>query len=182
MGRGDNFNCMNHAKKKFLLATSALSISALYLYGRAHLSSLPTAIGESAASPAQFSCWPWDGNTAVRFENLSAGVCHWSGTQSDGTNCNLLEFDFAVNPNFKFQIAEQDAADKKPFDNVVSYWPRGAAQMTQQLNVRFANEKKGRVVALWNGLFFGYYEGHSKIGGTGFHVSPVVLNGKTHFT
>ena len=177
--RGDNFNCMNHAKKKFLLATIALSIGALYLYGRAHFSSLPIALGESAESPAQLSRWPWQ---KTQFENLGAGVRHWIGTQSDGTTCDLLEFDFGVNPNLKFEIAEQDSDDQKPLDNVVSYWPRGAPQMTQQLNARFASEKKGRVVALWNGLFFGYYEGHSKIGGTGFHVSPIVLDGKTHFT
>ncbi len=150
---------------------------AIYFYARAHLSGLPLSL-DKADTPAQFSRWPWSN---MRWKELSDGVRHWSSTQNDGTNFDLLEFDFGANANLKFAIAEQDSDDKKPFDNIVSYWPRGAAQMTQQLNARFQSEKKGRVVALWNGLFFGYYEGGSKIGGTGFHVSPVVLNGKTHF-
>ena len=165
-------------RKRAVCVTLAIGAGALGFYGRAHLSGLPISF-DKPSTPAQLSRWPWQ---KLQFENLSRGVRHWQSTQNDGTNCDLLEFDFGVNPSLKFAIAEQDADDNNPFDNVVSYWPRGAAQMTQQLNARFATEKKGRVVALWNGLFFGYYEGHSKIGGTGFHVSPVVLNGKTHFT
>ena len=167
--------------KRVILATLILGTGSVYFYARAHLSGLPLSFDPTDA-PAQFSRWPWDGAKAVQWENLSSGVRHWIGTQNDGTTCDLLEFDFGTNPKLKFEIAEQDSDDKKPFDNIVSYWPRGAARMTQQLNARFAREKKGCVVALWNGLFFGYYEGGSKIGGTGFHVSPVVLDGKTHFT
>lgn len=97
---------------------------------------------------------------------------------------DLLSFDFKDNPDLRFELYDQDEDDAKPFDNVVDYWPMGVGQATGKLNARFQQQKKGRIVAAWNGLFFGYYR---KMKATrrgtiperaGHHVSPVVLRGK----
>lgn len=129
-------------------------------------------IGGAPTDVAPLAKWPWPKATT---DAPTQGVTHWLANQSDGTICELLEFDFAANPRLKFQMFDQDSDDAKPWDNHCLYWKRGAAQMTRQLNAQ-----NGRVVALWNGLFFGYHGGNKWIGGDAFHVSPVVVNGKVH--
>ena len=118
---------------------------------------------------------------------MQNGVRHWRTTATDGTSVELICFDFAQNPALKFELYDQDEDDAKPLDNVVDYSPLGAGGATRKLNARFAAQKKGRVVALWNGLFFGYYNKtrpknrESISERAGHHVAPVVINGKAHY-
>ncbi len=117
--------------------------------------------------------WPW---ANAKIDSPARGVTHWLDDSSgDGTVCELIEFDFATNPDLRFEMFDQDSDDLKPWDNHCSYWPRGAAQMTRQLN---GNNR--RVVALWNGLFFGYHGSSKWANKDAFHVAPVVVDGTVH--
>lgn len=130
-------------------------------------------IGTSQSDPAPLAKWPWPD---AKKDVPARGVTHWIDKSSpDHTVCELIEFDFKANPRLHFAMFDQDADDKKPWDNHCLYWNRGAAQLTRQLN-----KTEGRVIALWNGLFFGYHGGSKWATGAAFHVSPVVLNGKVH--
>ena len=107
--------------------------------------------GGSLNTPAVLAKWPWP---KAKSDSPTHGVTHWIDRSSpDGTVVELVEFDFKVNPKLHFALFDQDSDDAKPWDNHCLYWQRGAGQMTRQLN------KSGRVVALWNGLFFGYHGG-----------------------
>ena len=116
--------------------------------------------------------WPWNG---VKIEIIHAGVTHWQAVSSDGTGLELLKFDFAANPRLRLELFDQDQDDEKSFDNHAHFWQRGVGQITRQLNA----ERKGAVIAAWNGLFFGYDQNDAT--GIAEHVSPVVLNGKSYF-
>ncbi len=130
-------------------------------------------LGTAQTDPAPLAKWPWPN---AKKESPTRGVTHWIDNSSfDHTVCELIEFDFKANPKLRFAMFDQDSDDKKPWDNHCFYWNRGAAQMTRQLN-----KSEGRVIALWNGLFFGYHGGSKWASGAAFHVSPVVINGKVH--
>ena len=129
-------------------------------------------IGGAPTDRAPLAQWPWPN---AKIDRPARGMTHWLKSQSDGTVCELIEFDFKTNPNLRFQMFDQDSDDEKPWDNHCLYWPRGAAQMTRQLN-----GKNRRVIALWNGSFFGYHGGSKWAGKDAFHVSPVVIGGQIH--
>ena len=122
--------------------------------------------------PAPLCRWPWPD---AKSEMLRVGVTHWQVTSGDGTRLELLKFDFVANPRLRLEIFDQDQDDEKPFDNRARFWERGVGQITRQLN----REGKGPVIAAWNGLFFGYDQNNAN--GIAEHVSPVVLNGATHY-
>ena len=129
--------------------------------------------GGSPNTPAPLAKWPWP---KAKSDAPARGVMHWLDKSSlDGTVVELVEFDFKINPKLRFAMFDQDSDDAKPWDNHCLYWNRGAGQMTRQLN-----GQKQRVVALWNGLFFGYDGGSKYASGSAFHVSPVVINGAVH--
>lgn len=120
-------------------------------------------------APSPLARWPIPG---AKSEGIRTGVTHWFATDpADGTTVDFFDFDFQTNPKLRWEIADQDADDDKPRDNRVYFWPRDAAVMTRQLNA----QKKGPVLAAWNGAFFGY---DRKNPGYAFHLAPVVLNGK----
>lgn len=117
--------------------------------------------------------WPWLG---AKTTELAKGFKHWNAKGSDGCSLDLLEFDFKQNPNLRFSIYDQDQDDAKPFDNRVDYFPRGVGQVVGHLS----RDKK--VLAAWNGLFFGYDKGPgSPPNGWANHIGPVVLDGKPYF-
>ncbi len=130
-------------------------------------------IGGAPTDVAALARWPWP---HAKVDIPARGVTHWLDDSSgDGTVCELLEFDFKANPNLRFEMFDQDSDDAHPWDNHCKYWPRGAAQMTRQLN-----DKNRRVVALWNGSFFGYHGGSKWARKDAFHVAPVVVDGVVH--
>lgn len=124
-------------------------------------------------APAEHAVWPWN---KARKDSPQRGVTHWLVKSADGTTCDLMRFDFKVNPRLRFELYSQDEDDAKPFDNVVKFWPMGVGQAVRHLNARF--KESGPVVAAWNGPFFGYYRSAPIPDETGFHLSPVVLKGK----
>jgi hypothetical protein len=103
-------------------------------------------------------------------------VTHWCARTEDGTELDLLRFDFNANPSLRLELYDQDEDDATPFDNAVRYWPRGVGGAMAHLNAR----KRGPVVAAWNGLFFAA-EGGWGPDGVGRHVAPVVLNGRVRY-
>ncbi|HEX9998291.1 MAG TPA: hypothetical protein VGB45_14220 [Abditibacterium sp.] len=116
--------------------------------------------------------WPLNGaKTTV----LRRGVTHTFSQAPDGTQIDFIDFDFGQNPRLRFEIFDQDEDDAKPFDNKVNYWNRNVARVTKELNA----SGRGPVVAAWNGAFFGYDNSTGKE--DAFHVSPVVLRGKSYF-
>ena len=130
-------------------------------------------IGGAPTDAAPLARWPWP---RAKIDQPTRGVTHWLDDSSgDGTVCELIEFDFKINPNLHFYAFDQDGDDAAPWDNHCYYWKRGAAQMTRELNV-----ENSRVVALWNGLFFGYHGGSKWANKDAFHVSPVVTGAKVH--
>ena len=130
-------------------------------------------IGGAPTDVAALAHWPWND---AKIDHPARGVTHWlDDSARDGTVCELIEFDFDANPNLRFEMLDQDSDDARPWDDHCQYWPRGAAQMTRQLD-----DKNRRVVALWNGPFFGYHGGSKWVGKDAFHVAPVVVGGKFH--
>ena len=122
--------------------------------------------------PSEFSTWPWP---RVPSDSPHPGVTHWLAHAADGTTLDLLRFDFAANPGLRFEIYDQDEDDAQSFDDKVLYWPLGVGQATHHLNAI----GRGRVIAAWNGIFFGYDEVGPRH--TAYHVSPVVLKGVPHY-
>ena len=147
-------------------------------WSRGHVSSIPIDLSLGASSPSQLTSWPWRKAEPIV---LHRGVTQWRAKQNDGTMLDLLEFDFKANPKLRLEIFDQDENDARPFDNNVKYWPRGAAQALRELDAKFVGQNSGRVLAIWNGLFFGFKGAPVDANGEAFHVSPVVLNGKVHF-
>lgn len=129
----------------------------------------------SALQPNQNAdaTWPWPAATKV---DRAKGFRHWNAKGTDGSSLDLLEFDFHENPRLCFSIYDQDQDDAQPFDNRADYFPRGVGQVASSLN------RDKRVLAAWNGLFFGYDRGPgSPPKGWANHIGPVVLNGKPYF-
>jgi hypothetical protein len=104
------------------------------------------------------------------------GVIHSFARAADGTELDLLEFDFAANPGLRLELYDQDEDDAYPFDNGVKYWARGVGGAVAHLQ----QQRRGPVVAAWNGLFFAAQGGWGPEG-TGRHVAPVVLNGEPRY-
>ena len=167
---------MKKSKKRFFIVAVLLFLAcgAFYFAKQRWLNDTRALqSGGSLSTPAPLAKWPWPKATS---DVPARGVKHWIDKSSrDGTVIELIEFDFKSNPKLRFAMFDQDSDDAKPWDNHCLYWPRGAGQMTQQLN-----GKSQRVIALWNGLFFGYHGGSKWAKMNAFHVSPVVLNGKVH--
>lgn len=142
---------------------------------------LPIRTSTPINAPSELARWPWP-NAKVSVPHK--GVTRWVAMQRDNTLVELLEFDWAKNPNLRFEIFDQDETDDKPFDNRVDYWNRSAAILSRELNQKFAREqgqrRRGRVVAAWNGAFFGYdRKSNNRLA---FHVGPVILNGAPRYT
>lgn len=127
------------------------------------------------STPAELAVWPWP--KAVK-DTPHPGVTHWLARSQDGTTCDLMRFDFNANPALRFELYSQDEDDPKPFDNSVMFWPMGVGQATRHLNQRLAKQKGGKIVAAWNGPFFGYYRKAPIPKETAFHLAPIVLRGK----
>ena len=74
-------------------------------------------IGGAPTDIAPEAKWPWP---AAKLDKLAHGVTHWrGGSASDGTVCELIEFDFAAHPNLRFEMFDQDADDTKPWIIIV---------------------------------------------------------------
>lgn len=125
----------------------------------------------SVGKASELTSWPWPGSKP---DTPHRGVTHWLATLKDGTTLDLMRFDFATNPSLRFELYSQDQDDDKPWDNVVRWWGLGVGQAIKHLN----EQKKGTVVAAWNGPFFGYYR--QKKPGRAFHLAPVVIGGQVH--
>lgn len=160
-----------------VMLSLVIIVAALVWWSKQYVTDLPIIVSLKPYSPSELAQWPWPKAKQVQ---LHRGVTQWRTPQGDGTTLDLLEFDFATNSNLRWEIFDQDGDDEKPLDNNVKYWKHGAAQATKELNFQFTKQNRGRVVALWNGLFFGYKDAISP-NGTAFHVSPVVLDGKVLF-
>lgn len=170
----DNVQTKMRRRRAVLVAFLLLLGGALFFAKRQWLNDTKTIkVGTSISDPAPLAKWPWP---KAKKDSPARGVTHWIDKSSfDHTVCELIEFDFKANPRLRFALCDQDSDDDKPWDNYCLYWNRGAAQMTRQLN-----QKEGRVIALWNGLFFGYHGGSKWDKQNAFHVSPVVIGGKVH--
>ncbi|MHB0935762.1 MAG: phosphodiester glycosidase family protein [Armatimonadota bacterium] len=124
-----------------------------------------------AASPdtvSPLANWPWP---QAYKTTPHPGVTQWTDRSSpDHTVLYLLDFDFAANPNLRLELYDQDEDDAVPYDNKIIFRPRGVGQVARDLNAG----GRGKVVAAWNGAFFGLE------GQVGHHVAAVVLNGKVH--
>jgi hypothetical protein len=125
--------------------------------------------------PSKLATWPLPGAMQDRPHH---GVTHWLARDKDGTTVDFFDFNLKENPALRLEIYDQDEDDAKPWDNRVDYLPRSVVHATRDLNRKFAAQGKGRVIAAWNGLFFGY----DRKGGKelAFHVSPVVIGGTVH--
>lgn len=152
-----------------------LLLGVVFYLKRRVVGPLPIRPGVRLDAPAQMATWPW--KKAVK-DSPHPGVTHWlDRSSSDGTVLDLFEFDFDANPNLRLELYDQDEDDATPFNDEADYWHRSVGHVT-----RYLNEKgRGKVVAAWNGLFFGmdYTTGGPK--GVGRHVAPVVLRGKVYF-
>lgn len=124
---------------------------------------------------APSATWPWKG---ARESEIFPGVARWTRRAEDGTELELLRFDFDANPRLRFELYDQDEDDAKPFDNKAEYLPNGVGKVTEHLNAI----GRGKVLAAWNGLFFAYDRSPgSPPGGWATHIGPVALNGKVRY-
>jgi hypothetical protein len=130
-----------------------------------------TEIALSKPPPSSHTSWPWAEVAEVKLHN---GVRLWEASQVDGTTLHLIRFDFDENPRLALRIYDQDEDDAKPRDNQTDFHARSSAHVTRDLNA-----KGSRVVAAWNGLFFGYDRSKgSPPQGWAKHIGPVVLDGE----
>jgi hypothetical protein len=135
---------------------------------------------ESAAAPypgdlpSPFASWPWPD---AKRDAPHRGVTHWLARSTDGTELDLLQFDFNLNPALRLELYDQDEDDEAPYDNSVRFWPRGVGGTIKHLE----EQGRGPVVAAWNGLFFASEGAAWSPEGVGRHVAPVVLDGKPSF-
>lgn len=124
-------------------------------------------------SPVKEATWPLPG---AKKSTPRPGVTHYAVTAPDGTSIDFFDFNFKTNPRLKWEIYDQDENDEKPLDNHVFYAKQSVAGFTKAYNNgKVRHRKAGRIVAAWNGAFFGYYDAAKT---EAFHVSPVVINGK----
>ena len=168
---------MNRSRRRLLFTSlPLLSLLAFGTWAKTRFLSptnAPVPLAPSYSSPSPGASWPWKG---AKTRTLAKGVTQTSKVTSDGTLLDLFEFDFGANPRLRWEIFDQDEDDTKPFDNHVLYWPRNVARAAKELG---GTKKRGDVLVAWNGAFFGY---NNKTGDAdAFHVSPVVLRGKTYF-
>ncbi|MBV9865300.1 MAG: hypothetical protein JO316_08125 [Abitibacteriaceae bacterium] len=127
-------------------------------------------------TPSNLATWPWP---KAKRDTPHRGVTHWITRDGDATVVEFFDFDFGTNPNLRFEIFDQDEIDQTPFDNKVDFWALGVGQAVRHLNTQFAAAHEGKVLAAWNGLFFGYdRKSHNRYA---FHVAPVVLRGKVYY-
>ena len=127
-------------------------------------------------TPAPLAIWPWP--YAVK-DSPHPGVTHWLDISSpDGAVLDFFDFDLTANPHLRFEIYDQDQDDAHPFDDSADGWPVGVGQATRHLNT----SGRGKVVAAWHGLFFGWETQGAKPPSpyVYHHVTPVVLDGKVH--
>ena len=131
---------------------------------------------DALTAPAQNTRWPWPG---AKRETLRAGVAHWSSVTDDGTTLDLLEFDFHANPRLKFGLWDSDLNSSpditKPL-NRFPYWRNGIATQAAAMN------KRGDLVACWNGGFFGLLNAKPRASDRAFHLSPIVRNGRAFYS
>lgn len=121
--------------------------------------------------------WPLPG---AKRDAPHAGVTHWYSRDATGTAVDFFDFDFGENPKLRWSLFDQDEDDTKPMDNHIWYRRRDVAAFTQQLNAgKIKDRPPGKIIAAWNGAFFGYYDKATLE--EAFHVSPIVLDGKVHF-
>ncbi len=172
-----------HRQHLWIVAALCMMAASAFLVGKLRMRRTSAPVTQSAGVvvhqdvPSVLTTWPWPRSLK---EGLAGGVTHWQDTSSpDGTKLDLFDFDFGRNRRLRLEIFDQDQDDEKPFDNHARFWERGVGQITRQLNAAFGLEKQGRVLAAWNGLFFG--PERYGAGATAEHVAPVVLNGKAHY-
>ncbi len=153
--------------RRLALTTSAL---ALLIIGSRRL--ILQRRYNALVAPAQNTSWPWPG---AKRETLRAGVIHWASQSSDGTTLDLLEFDFRANPRLKFGLWDSDlnnSPDKTKPLNRFPYWRNGLASQAAAMN------KRGDLIACWNGGFFGLLNAKPREADRAFHLSPVVTDGR----
>ncbi len=122
------------------------------------------------APPSTLAKWPLVGATTQN----ARGVRHEVTRDADGTEVDLVEFDFNNNPKLKLELFDQDGDDAKPFDNKARYWGRNAAYILSH-----QSNESGQIVAAFNGGPFDF--DHNKSLDEAHHVAPVVLKGKPYF-
>ena len=165
-------------RKKRRKTFIGIALIAIFLVGfslkQRYVGSVPIAPGLAKDAVAPLANWPWQNAKETK---LRRGVTLWSARQHDGTLVEMLCFDFAKNPDLRFEFLDQDADDAVPWNNEVRYSALGVGGATRKLNQKFGGNS---VVAAWNGVFFGYLDGAANPFGRAFHVSPVVINGQVH--
>ena len=131
-----------------------------------------TANASTLAPPSALAKWPLSGATTG---TGTRGVTHLIARDADGTDIDLLEFDFKINPRLKLELFDQDGDDAHPFDNSARYWGRNAAYvLTHESNPR------NPLLAVCNGGPFTF--DRSKTLDEAAHVAPLVVAGQAHFT
>ncbi|BCM90293.1 hypothetical protein IAD21_02144 [Abditibacteriota bacterium] len=123
------------------------------------------------APPSTLAKWPLTGATT---QSGSRGVTHLSTRDADGTDIDVIEFDFKANPKLKLELFDQDSDDKAPFDNSARYWGRNAAYV-----LAHESNERGPLIATCNGGPFDF--DRSKSVDDAHHVAPLVVAGKPHF-
>ena len=121
--------------------------------------------------------WPWKN---AQEETPLKGVTRvWIEKAEDGSSLDLYTFDFKDNPNLSFGMYDQDEDDAAPFDNKADFFDRNAADIARHIT----DQKRGKVVALWNGLFHGYdrLAKDKPVEGWGTHIGPNVINNRARF-
>lgn len=132
----------------------------------------PSVAGASVlAPPSTLAKWPLAGATT---HPGPRGVTLRSARDADGTDVDVVEFDFKANPKLKLELFDQDCDDARPFDNSARYWGRNAAYVLTR-----ESKGQGEIVAACNGGPFNF--DRSKTLDQAQHVAPLVFAGQRHF-
>lgn len=123
------------------------------------------------APPSVLAKWPLGSATS---QLGPRGVSHTSARDADGTDVDMLEFDFAANPKLRLELFDQDSDDAHPFDNHARYWGRNAAYI-----LAHESNAAGVPIAVCNGGPFEF--DHVRTRDEAWHLAPVVEGGRVHF-
>ena len=122
------------------------------------------------APPSALAKWPLIG---AKTQNGPRGVTHFIARDADGTDVDLIEFDFKTNPRLRLELFDQNSDSPHPFDDRARYWGRNAAYILTH------EAKGGRIIAACNGGPFGF--NRIVLKDRAHHVAPLIYNGAVYF-
>lgn len=146
-----------------------LLLSVGFLAGGCVSAPAPRRIAAFPTEPSRWATWPWP-----NAEKMDAykGITRYRTVTDDGTELELFQVDFKINPKLRFRMYDQGRSGEEGDGSRVDYYDKGVGQVVRELG------EKQTVALAWNGLFFAYDRSPgSPPHGWARHIGPDVIDG-----